>query len=164
MIRIALVNPEIPENTGNVGRLCVGLRAELHLIRPLGFVIDDRRIRRSGLDYWSDLALTVHDSLAGFLAATAAARHYFFSTKATRPYTQARFEKGDFLVFGSESRGLPPELLAIHGDHTLKIPMPGPVRSLNLSNSVAIAAYEFFHQVTLVSNTLHCKLPLDRVS
>jgi tRNA (cytidine/uridine-2'-O-)-methyltransferase len=147
MLKIALIHPDIPQNTGNIGRLCVGLDVELHLVHPMGFALDDKKIRRAGLDYWVHLKLVTHASLEAFLAFSRSERKYFFTTKAQRLYTEVTYQKGNFLVFGSESKGLPVGLLETHADFTLKIPMLGPVRSLNVSNSAAVAAYEVVRQV-----------------
>jgi tRNA (cytidine/uridine-2'-O-)-methyltransferase len=148
MFHIALWEPEIPANTGNVGRLCVGAGVTLHLIGGLGFRLDDRSVRRAGLDYWSEVRLVRHASLAEFEAACAGGRLFCFSAQAAVPYTRARFRAGDALLFGSESRGLPPEVVARHGENALVIPVPsGKVRSLNLANAVAIALYEALRQV-----------------
>lgn len=147
MIRVALVNPDIPQNTGNIGRICVGLNIELHLIHPMGFVLDDKKIRRAGLDYWEHLKLVTHDSLKSFLTKYSQDRMFFLSTKANQLYTDVNFQKGDFLVFGPESRGLPEDLIKNNLQHALKIPMLGPVRSLNVSNAVAVVAYEAMRQL-----------------
>lgn len=146
MFHIALIHPDIPQNTGNVGRLCVGLNAMLHLVKPMGFAIDDKKLKRAGLDYWKDLDLKIHDSLEDFLRAMDGRSMYFLTTKSSRPYTNARFKKGDVLVFGAESRGLPMELLEQNRARTLLIPMFGPIRSLNLATSVGIVAYEAVRQ------------------
>lgn len=146
--QIALINPDIPQNTGNIGRLCVGLDITLHLVHPLGFVITDKQIRRTGLDYWSDLKLVEHESLEKFLDATKDYRHFYFTTKTDRLYSTIEYSKNDILVFGSESKGLPEDLLKKNSEKCVTLPMPGKVRSLNLSNSVAIGAYEAYRQIT----------------
>ena len=107
MIRIALIYPDIPQNTGNVARLCVGLAAELHLVHPMGFILDDKKLKRAGLDYWPDLKLVEHNSLEAFLIAHKKERMFFLTTKAKKLYTETKFNDGDFLVFGAESKGLP---------------------------------------------------------
>lgn len=141
-LHIALVEPEIPPNAGNVARLCAATGCALHLIEPLGFRIDDRELKRAGLDYWQHLNVVVHPSLEDFLTATASQRRWFFSTRAQRVYTGAAFAAGDLLVFGKETKGLPDELLARFPERTLRIPMrPRSARSLNLSTAVGIAAY-----------------------
>lgn len=148
MLNIVLCQPQIPPNTGNVGRLCVAIGAKLHLIGPLGFSIEDAQVRRAGLDYWKSLDLSLYSSWEDFLNKNLEARCHFFSKKVSRPYTQANYQKGDYLVFGSETQGLPEVLLQKEGDCAWTIPMWGPTRSLNLASSVAIAAYEALRQIT----------------
>jgi tRNA (cytidine/uridine-2'-O-)-methyltransferase len=141
-LHIALVEPEIPPNTGNVARLCAATGCALHLIEPLGFSIDDRELKRAGLDYWDKIDVVLHPSLADFLERTAARTRWFFSTRARRTYAQAAFAPGDMLVFGRETKGLPDELLERERDHALRIPMrEGSVRSINLSTAVGIVTY-----------------------
>jgi tRNA (cytidine/uridine-2'-O-)-methyltransferase len=149
MVRIALVQPEIAPNTGNVARLCVCNGIQLHLVHPLGFRIADRNLRRAGMDYWQHLDLVEHPDLEAFLCALPPGdRVHWFSTKATTDLWEARFGDGDWLVFGSESRGLPERLRAVHPEGWLRIPMTGEfVRSLNLSSSVAVGAYEALRQI-----------------
>ena len=147
-LHIALVEPEIPPNTGNVARLCAATGCALHLIEPLGFRIDDRDLKRAGLDYWHLLDVIVHPSLAAFLDATQARRRWFFTTRAQRLYTQATFARGDILVFGKETKGLPADIVARHADSCLRIPMrDASVRSLNLSTAVGIATYTALAQL-----------------
>jgi tRNA (cytidine/uridine-2'-O-)-methyltransferase len=141
-LHLALVEPEIPPNTGNVARLCAATGCALHLVEPLGFSIDDRELKRAGLDYWEKLDVAVHPSLAAFLEATASMRRWFFTTRARRTYAQAEFALGDVLVFGKETKGLPAELVEREADRALRIPMrEGSVRSVNLSTAVGIATY-----------------------
>jgi tRNA (cytidine/uridine-2'-O-)-methyltransferase len=141
-LHVVLVEPEIPPNTGNVARLCAASGCALHLVEPLGFSIDDRELKRAGLDYWHALPVVLHASLETFLASTSAMRRWFFSTRGTHPYTHAPFEHGDMLVFGKETAGLPGALLERYPDQTLRIPIrSGSVRSINLSTAVGIAAY-----------------------
>ncbi len=141
-LHIALVEPEIPPNTGNVARLCAATGCALHLIEPLGFSIDDRELKRAGLDYWHTIDVVVHPSLDVFLERTADRTRWFLSAHAQRPYAQAPFSRGDILVFGRETKGLPRELLARDPEHALRIPMrEGSVRSINLSTAVGIVAY-----------------------
>ncbi len=141
-LHLVLVEPEIPPNTGNVARLCAATGCALHLVEPLGFRIDDRELKRAGLDYWHALGVVMHPSLDAFLAATAQKRRWFFSAKAERGYAEVRYERGDMLVFGRETKGLPSELTAREHERTLRIPMrPQSVRSINLSTAVGIAAY-----------------------
>ncbi|MFN2450460.1 MAG: tRNA (cytidine(34)-2'-O)-methyltransferase [Candidatus Baltobacteraceae bacterium] len=141
-LHIALVEPEIPPNTGNVARLCAATGAQLHLIQPLGFAIGDRELKRAGLDYWEHLHVAVHESLDAFLRATAALPRWFLSTRAQRRYNDAPFALGDVLVFGRETKGLPQALLDAHQERCLRIPQrPHSVRSLNLSTAAGIVAY-----------------------
>jgi tRNA (cytidine/uridine-2'-O-)-methyltransferase len=144
---VVLVEPEIAANTGAVGRTCVAVGAALWLVRPLGFHLDDRSLRRAGLDYWQHLDLRVADSLNEVVDRVGGDRLWFFSTKAKHVYTQARFQPGDALVFGPESRGLPERLLVARPDRALRIPVFPEARSLNLANAVAIALYEGMRQV-----------------
>lgn len=145
-LHVVLREPEIPYNTGSAGRTCLAVGAKLWLVRPLGFRVDDYYLRRAGLDYWERLAWEVVDDWAALTAALPADRHWYFTKKATRSYTAVQFQPGDVLVFGCESRGLPDELLAERPERCLKIPIRPEVRSLNLSNSVAVAAYEALRQ------------------
>jgi tRNA (cytidine/uridine-2'-O-)-methyltransferase len=141
-LHVALVEPEIPPNTGNVARLCAATGCALHLIEPLGFRIDDRELKRAGLDYWSLLAVVVHPSLDAFLNATSVMRRWYLSKRARMPYSDAPFARGDVLVFGKETKGLPDALLANAPEQCLRIPMRADsVRSLNLSTSVGIVTY-----------------------
>ncbi len=147
MFHVALWEPEIPPNTGNIGRLCVGAGATLHLVGKLGFQLDDRSVRRAGLDHWADVELVLHASLAELEALAPEGRAFCFSAHAAVPYTRVRYRPGDVLLFGNESSGLPPEVVARHGERALVIPMPtGKVRSLNLANSVAVVVYEALRQ------------------
>lgn len=141
-LHLALVEPEIPPNTGNVARLCAATGCALHLIEPLGFSIEDRELKRAGLDYWHAIDVVVHPSLAAFLEGTSDRRRWFFSAHAQRPYTQAPFAIGDVLVFGRETKGLPRELIEREGEYALRIPIrPHSVRSINLSTAVGIVTY-----------------------
>jgi len=141
-LHIALIEPEIPPNTGNVARLCAATGCRLHLVEPLGFSIDDKALKRAGLDYWHLVDLVVHPSLDAFLEATADRTRWLLSTRATRTYAQAPFADGDVLVFGKETKGLPQPLLDTHPETTLRVPMrPQSVRSINLSTTVGIVAY-----------------------
>lgn len=146
LFHVVLFQPEIPHNTGSVGRTCVAVGAKLWLVRPLGFRVDDYYLRRAGLDYWQHLAWQVVDNWAELEACLPAERHWYFSKKANRPYAEVEFKRGDALVFGCESRGLPDELLDERQGQCLRIPTRPEVRSLNLSNSVAVAAYEAVRQ------------------
>jgi tRNA (cytidine/uridine-2'-O-)-methyltransferase len=144
---VVLVEPEIPPNTGNIARLCVATGSPLHLVGPLGFRIDEKAVRRAGLDYWSQVDLRRHLDLAHFRHALPDARWLLFSASAERSYLDAAFRPGDALIFGRESVGLPDELLAAHRPSVYAIPTLGPVRSLNLANAVSIALYEGLRQI-----------------
>lgn len=145
---IVLISPEIPHNTGAIGRLCVGLGCRLHLIRPLGFRLDAASIRRCGLDYWEHLDVQVHDSWDDYLAAAQPTRLLFLSTHGTQSLYDLSLSATDTLVFGSESAGLPKPFYETYRDALFRIPMPGPhARSINLANAVSIAAYEAFRQI-----------------
>ena len=145
-INIVLLEPEIPQNTGNIARTCAATGAALHLIRPLGFAIDDRKLKRAGLDYWDKLDITYYDGLADFYAKNPNAEVYYYSTKAPRAYTEITYPAPVYLMFGKETKGLPEELLAANLEHTVRIPMRDHLRSLNLSNSVAVGVYEVLRQ------------------
>ena len=149
MFHIVLVEPEIPPNTGNIGRLCLATGAELHLIKPLGFDIDDRTLKRAGLDYWAEVKVTLWESFAALQAAQAGeSRWFFLTTKAARAYWDVAFQQGDFLVFGRETKGLPEPLLAANAESCLTIPMCAQTRSLNLATSVGIVLYEGMRQIS----------------
>ena len=145
-LNIVLVNPEIPQNTGNIARTCAATGAMLHLIEPLGFQLANKYLKRAGLDYWHLMTYRTWPSLEAFLEANAGARMHFASTKAPRGYHQAEYRDGDFLVFGCETKGLPEKLLSRVYDRCVRIPMRPEARSLNLSNSVAIVLYEALRQ------------------
>lgn len=147
---VVLVKPEIPHNTGAIGRLCVGLGIPLHLVRPLGFRLDDRSIQRAGLDYWCHLKVTIHDTWDEYLAATRPSRLLMLSTHGERSLYDCKFQSGDALVFGNESSGLPKDMYERYRDSLFRIPMPGEhARSINLANAVSIAAYECYRQMSL---------------
>ena len=146
MINIVLVEPEIPSNTGNIVRTCVATGSVLHLIRPLGFSTDDKMLKRAGLDYWYDAQIHYYDSFEELRAQYPNSNFYFFTTKGRRRHSDAEFKDGDFLVFGKETKGLPEELLLKNEETCVRIPMFEKARSLNLSNSVAIALYEALRQ------------------
>jgi tRNA (cytidine/uridine-2'-O-)-methyltransferase len=148
MIQVALWEPEIPPNTGNIARLCVATGATLHLIGRLGFRLDNRELRRAGLDFWPEVRLVHHPTLAAFESALAGASIFCFSAKATHCYTVAPSTRDCCLLFGKESTGLPAEVLARYADRTFTIPMPsGKVRSLNLATAVGIVLYEALRQI-----------------
>lgn len=149
---IVLVEPEIPPNTGNIARLCAATGTVLHLVEPLGFSIDDRQLKRAGLDYWPSVTLKVWPSLEQLLAANPGGRFFYLTTKATRSYLAADFRGGDFIVFGKETKGLPPEIITANQDTAITIPMPAnTVRSLNLSTSAGIVLYEALRQSGRIS-------------
>jgi len=151
MIHVVLVEPEIPPNTGNIGRLCLAAEAHLHLVKPLGFSIDDKSLRRAGLDYWDEVRLSVWDSFGQLQSAHPAARFWFLTTKSTRAYWAASFRDDDFLVFGRETKGLPQPLLDANADRCLTIPMSPRARSLNLATAAGIVLYEALRQVRAVA-------------
>ena len=146
MFNIVLVEPEIPQNTGNISRTCAVTGSRLHLVRPLGFTIDDRQLKRAGLDYWKDLDLTYYDSFEELEQKHPQARFFLFSTHAERLYSEVSYRDGDFLVFGKETAGLGPQLLNRRASDAVRIPMKSDQRSLNLSNSAALALYEALRQ------------------
>jgi tRNA (cytidine/uridine-2'-O-)-methyltransferase len=145
MFNVVLVEPEIPPNTGNVGRLCLATRSTLHLIGPLGFSLDDRQLKRAGLDYWDEADVREWSSLDELRRANASARFFYLTTKATQPYFEVRFQPKDFLVFGRETKGLPERVLEENRESCITIPMHG-TRSLNLATAVAIVLFEAMRQ------------------
>jgi tRNA (cytidine/uridine-2'-O-)-methyltransferase len=146
LFNVVLVEPEIPPNTGNVGRLCLATKSTLHLVKPFGFSLDDRQLRRAGLDYWDEVDLRVWDSFAQLLSKQAPQTRYFYlTTKTQRAYWDAKFMAGDFLVFGRETKGLPESLLTANTGDCITIPMHG-TRSLNLATAVAIVLFEAVRQ------------------
>jgi tRNA (cytidine/uridine-2'-O-)-methyltransferase len=145
---IVLYQPEIPANTGNIGRLCVGTDSRLHLIKPFRFLLDDKSLKRAGLDYWPELDFTIHDDINAILSSVDRQKLYFCTTKTGISYLDRHYQTGDYFVFGPESRGLPEDLLSEYSDRCISIPMTGKIRSLNLSNSVAITLYEAIRQIT----------------
>lgn len=146
MFNIVLVEPEIPQNTGNIARTCAATGCALHLVRPLGFEVTDKYLKRAGLDYWSDVKIYYYDRIGELFEKFPLSRFFFYTTKGLKRYSDQKLEKGDFLVFGKETKGLPEELLKERKENCLRIPMVGETRSLNLSNSVAIAVYEGLRQ------------------
>lgn len=145
-LNIVLVEPEIPQNTGNIARTCAATGARLHLVEPLGFKVDDRKLKRAGLDYWYLLDITYYKNLDDFFERNAGGSFYYFSTKADRAYTDISYPDNAYLVFGKETKGLPEKLLYDNHDSTVRIPMISDARSLNLSNSVAVGVYEVLRQ------------------
>ena len=144
--RIVLYQPEIPANTGNIGRLCLGANAELHIIKPMRFLMNDKQIKKAGLDYWNNVKLFVHDSLDDLIEKYQDNSIYFCTTKTKQVYTDCSYRFGDLFVFGPESRGIPEEILSKHSATNITIPMHSEVRSINLSNSVSIILYEALRQ------------------
>ena len=149
-MHIVLVEPEIPGNTGNIARLCAGTGIELHLVRPLGFSTDDKHLKRAGLDYWHLVKVHYHDSFDEVQVTYEGHPFYFCTTKAARIYSDISYTSDVFLVFGKETAGLPESLLAANEAHTIRIPMHAGARSLNLSNAVAVVAYEALRQNAFV--------------
>jgi tRNA (cytidine/uridine-2'-O-)-methyltransferase len=146
VFNVVLIEPEIPPNTGNIGRLCLATASTLHLVKPLGFSIDDRELKRAGLDYWKEVDVELWDSFEGLRQAQKPdARSFFLTTKSNRVYYDVCFQPGDFFVFGRETKGLPEALLAAHPEQLLTIPMQG-TRSLNLATAVAIVLFEAVRQ------------------
>lgn len=145
-LHIVLVEPEIPGNTGNISRTCAVTGTELHLVKPLGFSVDDKYLKRAGLDYWHLLTIHYHDNFQEVLDKYPNHRFFYATTKASRPYTAVKYRKDDFLVFGKETEGLPEWIISAYRDKCIRIPMLNDVRSLNLSNAVAIILYEALRQ------------------
>lgn len=145
-INIVLVEPEIPENTGNIARTCAVTGAALHLVKPLGFEIDSKRLKRAGLDYWDKLDVTVYDSLDHFLSLHGGDELWLYTSKGNHTHTSVKYSKGCFLVFGKETAGLPETLLERYHDSCIRIPMRSTLRCLNLSNAVAVGTYEVLRQ------------------
>lgn len=158
MLNIVLHEPEIPANTGNIGRTCVAAGARLHLIEPLGFKINEKALKRAGLDYWDRLDVTVYDNYEDFLNRNPGARIYMATTKAKQTYTEVSYEPDCYIMFGKESAGIPEEILVQHPDMAVRIPMIGDIRSLNLGNSVAIVLYEALRQNHFLSMNLRGEL------
>ena len=145
-MNIVLYEPEMPANTGNIGRTCVATGARLHLIEPLGFKLNEKMLKRAGLDYWDKLDVSVYDNYQDFLYKNPDAKIYMATTKAIHDYTQVEYETDCYIMFGKESAGIPEEILVNHPETSIRIPMIGDIRSLNLSNSVAIVLYEALRQ------------------
>ena len=146
MLNIVLHEPEMPANTGNIGRTCVAAGARLHLIEPLGFQINEKQLKRAGLDYWDKLDVTIYDDFNDFLEKNPGAKIYMATTKAHKVYTEVDYEPDCYIMFGKESAGIPEEILVEHEEDCMRIPMNGDIRSLNLGNSVAIVLYEALRQ------------------
>lgn len=146
MLNIVLHEPEIPANTGNIGRTCVAAGARLHLIEPLGFQLTEKALKRAGMDYWKDLDVTTYIDFEDFLARNPGAKIYMATTKAQKMYTEAAYEPDCFIMFGKESAGIPEEILVNYQENCVRIPMIGEIRSLNLGNSAAVILYEALRQ------------------
>ena len=146
MLNIVLFEPEIPQNTGNIGRTCVATNTRLHLIEPLGFRLDEKSLRRAGMDYWKDLDVTTYRDFEDFMSKNPDAKIYMATTKAPNVYSEVSYEPDCYIMFGKESAGIPEEILVHHKEDSIRIPMVGDIRSLNLSNSVAIVLYEALRQ------------------
>ena len=146
MLNIVLHEPEIPANTGNIGRTCVATNTRLHLIEPIGFRLDEKSLKRAGMDYWGSLDVTTYIDYADFLERNPGAKIYMATTKAPKVYTEVSYEPDCYIMFGKESAGIPEEILVQHQEDCVRIPMVGDIRSLNLSNSVSIVLYEALRQ------------------
>ena len=145
-LNIVLIEPEIPQNTGNIARTCAATGARLHLVGPMGFHITDKQVKRAGLDYWDKLDITYYDSTAEFFEKNSGGTFYYFTTKAEQAHSDVEYPNGCFLVFGKETKGLPEPLLKKNHDFCVRLPMRGIIRSLNLSNAVAVGTYEVLRQ------------------
>ena len=152
-MNIVLVEPEIPQNTGNIVRTCAATGARLHIVKPMGFEIDDKKLKRAGLDYWHFLNIQYYENLDSFFEQNQDGRFFYLSSKGTASYTDVEFKDGDFLLFGKETKGLPEKLLIEHPERSIRIPMISDARCLNLSNSVAIVVYEALRQNNFESLT-----------
>lgn len=151
MLHVVLYQPEIPQNTGNVGRSCVAIGAKLYLVRPLGFQIEDRYLRRAGMDYWQHLDYEIVDDWAALQARLPGRPYWYFTKTSQKSFYDAQFSDGDVLVFGSESSGLPPSLLTANADRCLRIPIDARARSLNLSVAVGVSLFEAKRQITQIT-------------
>ena len=145
IINIVLVEPEIPQNAGNIARTCAATGARLHIIKPMGFTIDDKKLKRAGLDYWYLLDITYYDNIDDFFSKNSG-EFYYFTTKGLKPHSDVKYGDNCYLFFGKETAGLPEELLLKNKDSCVRLPMKGPARSLNLANSVAVGVYEVLRQ------------------
>lgn len=158
MLNIVLVEPEIPQNTGNIVRTCAATGCKLHLIRPLGFEVSDKYLKRAGLDYWEYVSITYYDSIEECFEKNKDGRFFFYTSKGRHIHSDVQYQEGDFLVFGKETKGLPEELLKAHEENCVRIPMIGDIRCLNLSNSVAVAVYEALRQTNYAGMTTQGEL------
>lgn len=159
MFHIVLVEPEIPQNTGNIARTCAVTGAVLHLVEPLGFSIDDRQLKRAGLDYWHLLDVRRYANIEEFFEKNAGGRYFYLTTKAAQSYTEPKFQDGDYLMFGRETRGLPEPMLITNPERCIRIPMREGARSMNLSNAVAVTVFEALRQTDFAGLTEAGKFP-----
>lgn len=157
-MNIVLLEPEIPQNTGNIGRTCCATGTRLHLIEPMGFRINEKSLKRAGMDYWENLDVTIYDSYRDFVEKNPSAKIWFATTKATKKYTDVKFSDNDFIMFGKESAGIPEEILVENKENCIRIPMNPDIRSLNLANSVAIVLYEALRQNDFAGMQMEGKL------
>ena len=164
MLNIVLVEPEIPQNCGNIARTCAATGSRLHLIRPLGFDISEKAVRRAGLDYWHLVDVRVYDDLADFFRKNRVEQMWCLSTKAPRSYTESNFQDECYLLFGKETKGLPEDFLDAHFDECIRIPMRSDARSLNLSNAVAITVYEALRQMDFPGLLDHGKMSINHTN
>ena len=146
MINLVLVEPEIPQNTGNIARTCAATGCKLHIVKPMGFTIDDKKLKRAGLDYWHLLGIRYYENIDDFFDKNKGGRFFYSTTKGINTYSEVSYKDGDFILFGKETKGLPEELLVKNKESCIRIPMIDEARSLNLSNAVAIVAYEALRQ------------------
>ena len=158
MMNIVLLEPEMPANTGNIGRTCVATNTRLHLIEPMGFIINDKNLKRAGLDYWDKLDVTIYRDYEDFLERNPNAKIYMATTKAPQCYTDVHYEEDCYIMFGKESAGIPENILKANLDNCVRIPMWGEIRSLNLSNSVAVVLYEALRQNDFMGLKMEGKL------
>lgn len=158
MFNIVLVEPEIPQNTGNIVRTCAATGTRLHLVRPLGFEVSDKYLKRAGLDYWHFVDITYYDSITDLFEKNKGARFFFFTSKGRHVHSDVKYKDGDFLVFGKETAGLPEELLKANEDTCVRMPMLGGIRCLNLSNAAAVAVYEALRQTDYAGMTTEGEL------
>ena len=145
-VNIVLVEPEIPQNTGNIARTCAATGSKLHIVKPMGFTIDDKKLKRAGLDYWHFLNIQYYEGLDDFFSKNEGARFFYLSSKAPLSYTDVEYKDNDFLLFGKETKGLPEKILVEHPERCLRIPMISDARCINLSNAVAVVTYEALRQ------------------
>lgn len=151
MLNLVLVEPEIPQNTGNIARTCAATGSKLHIVKPMGFTVDDKKLKRAGLDYWHLLGIQYYENLDEFFEINKGGRFFYSTTKGVNTYSDVTYKDGDFILFGKETKGLPEELLFKNKDNCIRIPMIDEARSLNLSNAVAIVCYEALRQTGFLS-------------